>query len=821
MNKQYGLLLFLLGLFSCPAFAQLPPGVNIIDPAGMMNGGGNLDPFGNNLNNITIPSKTEKPAGEKIEKIDPEIKKTEEELRTKEEDEREILALKRQTNLPDARIWGQQFFRDQSISLFTRARDVKALEQYILGVGDELTLTIWGCTDYSANVLIEKDGYIDLSGDMLKVPRLYLNGMQFSDAKKAIIERMRHHVDMDCSQWAIELNFKRNLTVNIVGEVFNPGSYTMPAVNTAFNALVAAGGPSQIGSVRNIRVESAGKPSRVLDVYQFITNPNAADAFFLENNDYIFVPLAGRVVEIQGAVKRPFFYELIDGENLLKLLYYAGGLQADAYRYNIQITRYEDDEERLRDLNLRDLLNGGKDFELKNGDKIVIAPIKQAYSNYVQVVGAVKLPGQYELEKETKVRDVLLKAGVIYSAVMDRVYVKRLREDLSIEYIDVSVYDLLSNPQHEDNIVLRPLDEIEVKYKSEFIDKYNIRVFGAIRKPGQYEYSRDLSLNDILYMSNGIRKEAAGSYIEISRLKRSGTGSDIEVLQYPINDSLQVVGGDNIFLEPYDQVFVRLSKDFEFPKNIVINGEILYPGVYTIEDKNERIYDLLKRCGGTTSIAFLEGATLQRQVDGYVLLDLRELIQLPEEEARVSRFNYLLKDGDVITVPKVKELVSVAGRVRHPYIKETKELKQMELDKAMLVAVDDVDRKTKQIDAQIAETKNPIKVNVPYHQGKKAMFYVREYGAGIDRENGGRKRLIFVRYANGLVRKTRNFGLFSVHPKVEQGAMVYVGERPPKVKKQRNPVNINGVANVTSMIISQVTAGATLYLLISKIIDGP
>jgi protein involved in polysaccharide export with SLBB domain len=741
-------------------------------------------------------------------------KKDQNEERDQEDKRKDILVRKRQGELPEAKIWGQQFFRDQSISLFTRSRDIKAFDNYLLDIGDEIIVNVWGQAEYSCNTVIDNEGYIDLSGAGISMPRLYIKGMQFGAAKQSVIARLSNHMRVDKSQYAVTLNYSRDITVNITGEVFNPGSYTIPAINTAFNALVASEGPSQIGSVRKIQVASVGKPIRTLDVYKFITNPTAVDEFFLRNNDYIFVPLAERVVKISGAVKRPFFYELIEGENLVKLLYYAGGLQPDAYRMNVQIKRYVNDEERLIDVNLKEILKNNADFELINGDIIEIAPIKQAYANYVKIVGAVKLPGEYELDGQTRVRDVMVKSGIIYSAVMDKVYIKRLRQDLSLEYIAISAFKILDNPADSSNILLRPLDEIEVKYKSEFIDKYNIGVFGAVRKQGNYEYSPNLTLADVIYVSNGIRSEAASSYIEISRLARDKDSSYIIVQMFEIGKDLSVKGADKFTLEPYDQIFVRQAKAFELPMNVTIEGEVRYPGVYTITNRNETVSDLIARAGGTTEVAFLEGATLQRPQDGFVLLDLRDIVLKKNSK---SPFNYLLKRGDAIVVPKVKDLVSIAGRVRHPFIRDNSEIAEIQLELDLKRATTDLEREEIIAKNKINIKKDPLRVNVPFHKSKNAHYYVKKYGAGIDRVNGGRRRLIFVRYSNGLVRKTRNFGLFKIYPKVERGAMVFVEPKIKKPKEYRERKEFNWNAAVQNGI-AQLTAAATLALIAIRLL---
>jgi protein involved in polysaccharide export with SLBB domain len=710
----------------------------------------------------------------------------------KEEDEAKIKFDLRQAELPEAKIWGQQFFRDQSITLFTASRDIKAIDSYLLGIGDELAITVWGASSYSANVALDEEGFINLTNPNrgTDIPRLYIKEMRFADARKAIINRLEKHMNIKNSQISIELNYARSLTINITGEVFNPGSYTIPAVNTAFNALVAAGGPSQIGSVRIIRVVSSRTETRVLDVYEFMNNPNIANEFFLHNNDYIHVPLADRVVEIEGAIERPFFYELIGGENLMELIQYAGGLRPDAYRRNIQIIRFENDEEKLIDVDLGSLMDTNGNYELKDGDRININPIKQAYANYITVKGAVKLPGTYQLEANTTVHDALMKSGVIRSAVMERIYIKRLQEDLTLNYIPINVHELLDNPESPENRVLLPFDEIEVKYKSEFIDKYSVKIYGAVRKAGSFEYSNNLVLADVLYLANGIKREASNSHIEISRLTLDDTGNSTYVVfkRFEIGsfeDSLKVEGDRDFVLEPYDQIFVRTSKDFEALKNVEIRGEIKWPGIYTMESEKERVWDLVQRAGSWTDIAFLKGAKLMRKEDGLVLLDLDIL----RKEGENSRYNYVLRAGDVIILPKLKDLVSIAGKINHPGVKEYAEIASRELDLELEKAGTEIEKKELLLEVFKEEKLNPRKINIPFHSGKRANFYIKEYGAGVDWKQGGRRRLVYVRYANGMVRKTRHFLFFKVYPKVEKGAMVYVGAKEKKIKKDRKPID--------------------------------
>jgi len=425
------------------------------------------------------------------------------------------------------------------------------------------------------------------------------------------------------------------------------------------------------------------------------------------------------------------------------------------------------------------------------------------------------LPRTYQLKPNTTVYDVLMKAGVIRSAVMERIYVKRLREDLSLDYISINVHELLDNPASVENKVLNPFDEIEVKYKSEFIDKYNVKVYGAVRKAGSFEYSDSLLLADVLYMANGLKRESSNSHIEISRLAVDENGNKTYVIFKTfkigdLRDSLKVEGANTFLLEPYDQIFVRTSKDFEIPKNVTISGEIMWPGIYTVANDNERVMDLIKRAGGWTNIAFLKGAKLIRPGEGLVLLDLEIL----KEEGEKSRFNYVLRAGDVIRIPKLKDLVSIAGRINHPVVKENGEIAERQLELELEKAGTEIEKKEILLAKLIEESENPRKINIPFHQGKRANFYLKEYSAGVDWKLGGRKRLVYVRYANGLVKKTKSFLFFKKYPKVEKGAMVYVGTKEKRIRKARKPIDWHKVITDTLAI---AVSGLTVYALVAAL----
>jgi protein involved in polysaccharide export with SLBB domain len=801
-SKTFFSFIFIL-FITCKLFAQVPPGVdpaavqysneqmerlkeaaksskggptvtsptspNVANPSNSTKFQGTLESDKPNLKGSNSTKTEAKEEGEDKEKIS-EIRKREKEL-TKVED---------RDALPPAKIFGQEFFRNKSIESFSSTRKLEATDDYILDTGDEISVTIWGDANYSGNFKVEVDGFVDLSTELLSVPRIYVRGLSFGKVRKAITSNLSQFVFLEGhqTQIAINLNFSRTISVNIAGEVFKPGTYSMPASNSALNALVASGGPSQIGSVRNIKIFSANGNIDV-DVYRFIfTKPNDRTdlKIFLRTGDYIFVPIAKRVIKIAGAVKRPHEYELLESENLSNLLEYAGGLMPDAYKNNVQIKRVINSTEKIIDLNLDSLIRTKSDFRLFDGDSIGIAPIQHSYTNFVEVVGAVALPGKYQFESnnpsyENTIGGVLAKAGVLASAKKDRAYVIRTETDFTKSYMRINLNELKST---KNNFALKAYDVIRIEAESRFKTDYGIVVTGAVRYPDTLIYSDSLRLLDAIYLCGGLKDEAEKARIQISRIVPGVlNGTKTELINVNLDSEPEEVWG-KIKLEKYDQIFIRSAKDFELQRNVMLTGEIQYPGIYSLIDKNEKISTVIQRAGGTTSAAFLKGAVIIRKKDdlGKIVLDASDLLQNSK-----SRFNYILQDGDSIFIPRIKDLVTIRGFVNHPEIDSNK----------------------------IAQ------ISVPFYNGENAKFYVEEYGAGVNRVKFGKNRLIYVTYPSGKVSKTKAFLFFRKYPQVESGSIVTVHQKIPKPKRARNPINIG---TAVQGLVASTTSLLTLYLIV-------
>lgn len=777
--------------------------------------------------------------------------------------------------LPPARIYGQHLFRDQSLSLLRSTADARPPDSYLLSTGDEITVSIFGISQFDSKFTIGPDGFIQPS----QMPKIFLKGLRWAQAKALLSSRFANFYRFAPEQFAVSLHSARSITVNLFGELNRAGSFNIAATNTAFNALAAAGGPSDIGSVRNIQVMH-GNTKRRLDLYAFMNDPAIQYDFFLENNDLIYVPVAARVVGIDGAINRPFKYELTEPENLTKLIEYAGGLRADAYREVIQVVRYVDDKQVLIDVELKKLLAEGRDFTLQNGDEVIIRRIGIPVQNFAAIGGAVDHPGRYGLSETPRLSQLLQRGALKREARLDLAFLLRRNADnsqqliqvrpeqilanrnsaqdlplqggdslivylqaryvtpatISVrgavrdtlhqfpfdpdsnltlqravllagglledangmgylirinplnrtqkEYLSVNLSEALARPDGPANMPLRPFDELEVLSASNYADAAPVRVYGAVRRPGTLRYGPSLTLRDALLLSGGLKMEASLNRVEIFRLEfQNSKPTRTAVATLQIDSTLNIAGSGNADyrLYPFDEIVVRSAPQFELLRTVEVQGEVNYPGHYALLDNNESIVSLIGRAGGLTPESFAAGTTIYRSEGnkGLVVTRLDEAMKHPQ-----SNQNIILKNGDMITIPKSENLVSI--RIANTLAGELYARKFA-------------------LNGQI---------NTAYVPHKRAGWYVRHYAAGFNQNADSSK--VTVELPNGRIRGTRNFGLFRIYPKVARGAVISVGAKAPKAPNNKEKKSLDWDKAFTQ-ILAAATATATIILAISAI----
>lgn len=694
--------------------------------------------------------------------------------------ELEEAPLTRKMEIDSEKVFGHSFFKNNNIKFYDKANQLKAPDNYVLGIGDELTISIWGYSDFNGVFTIDENGAINPK----LVGRIYLNGLAFKDAKGLIAGKFKSVYDLNNSQIDVTLSYSKIITVNVVGEVNNPGSYTVPSINTAFNILATVGGIRPIGSVRKIYLKRGGQTKATLDVYEYLMNPNSKQDFFLENNDYLFVPSAGRIVKINGQVKRPLGYELTEKDNLKSLIEYAGGFEAGAYKKRIQIKRFLNNQETILDINYDSLSMSNKDFDLFDGDEVLIRKVPMGYSNYVELIGPVKLPGSYELRAGDRITDIVAKAEGLSLDVFDnRAYIIRLNPDLSKKYIPFNLKEILENPNSIFNIKLQNLDVIKIFSKTFFKEEFTFRVTGAVRSPGDFIYGDGITLKDALYLAGGLKKEAAKSRIEISRsvdfISSSGSLTPTRTVVKSIemaSDFRIDKTSEGFVIQPYDEILVRTEPNFELQQNVILQGEVMYPGVYPLLNKNEKLTDVIQRAGGLTYYAFPEGAILSRKEfkTGFLFLRLQEVVKDSN-----SKYNYILRGGDSLSIPKTDQLIQITGLINYP-------------------GIDTIGQ-----------------ISAPFTHGRSARYYIKNYGVGFAK-NASKKKTYVVE-PGGYTSKTKHFLFFKIYPKVTKGATIVVNGKTVKDKdrKPSEPIDWNkAIENFTI----KLTGLATLWLIFNTLV---
>jgi protein involved in polysaccharide export with SLBB domain len=779
-------------------------------------------------------------------------------------------------NLPLAITYGQHIFRDKSLSLFRASGDAKPSKSYILGTGDKVSVSIWGQSQENFTLEINKDGFIQPTG----LPRFYLSGLSVDAAEKLMEARLRSKYYFTKENFEMVVTTARTVNVNIVGEVFSNGAFNISALNTAFNALVAAGGPTDIGSVRKIQIKSVGnKSSKILDVYKYLQDPITAQEFYLQENDYIFVPVADKLVTISGAVNRPFRYELLDNENLNEIIKFSGGLKANALKGNIKVTRIESDSIRIIDVNLNDLTKSNGNFKLLNGDQIEIATINTTIKNEVNISGAVENPGKYALNNNPTVYDLITKAILLDNALTSGAYIKRLNADLkTIRYEYINLQSILENPKSADNILLQKGDELIISSQASFVDKFDVNIEGAVREPkkmsldrsknlkvtdaiffsgglrpnatdfayifradmtglktvqyikvdvqkalsspsssdnvtlepndrlvfysrdsysdeslisvsgavrqaGEFVYNPSLTLKDALLLAGGLRPEAALERIDVFRLTfEEGKSTRVLVANLKLNNELEIQNNGGVFdLRPFDQIIVRNAPEFEKQRTISINGEVKYPGAYALLNDNTRLASVITQAGGVTDEAFLKGATLQRSIqgeEGYIIINLEKALKSTKGPQ-----NVILQQGDIILIPKIKNIVTVSGAVQ-----------------------------AQELYVKNIATEN--KVQIPYTPGKSIFYYIDDYAGGFA-ENADKSKVTVID-ATGKIRKTKSFLGFKSYPKVTAGSQIVIGYKKAKTQEGKNKEEVKW-GDILANSIAQATAILSLILLVQNV----
>lgn len=638
---------------------------------------------------------------------------------------------------------------------------------YPIGVGDNIVVSLYGGAEFQRKYIVGTDGSIFPGG----MGKLYVGGLTFENARRILYSRFSAVVPAGTNV-DISLGEPRSINVNVVNEVNSPGIITVSAFSNAFTVIAKAGGVTATGNLRNIQIKRNGRIIEELDVYKYLQTGDFGKRLYLQNNDFIIVPFYEKKVLATGQFKRPMYYQLRKDEGVKALLKYSGGLNSDALASNINIIRTENESQVLKDVNANAILRlDNQDVLLQDGDIVKADLIKAGLVNKIEIQGEIKYPDLYEFRNGDRLFDLINRAGgITRNTYLQRAYVFRGAGDStnlqSADRLEVDLTDINNNNiESKNNVALLPNDIVQLFSAAEFTDEVFVEVFGEVRKEGRFRKYGGMTLQDLLYLSGGLKPSAEFGRLEISSvvdvdsarkgLKPTGT----IVKRYNIDQNLQLdSAAAKVILKPYDQIFARKNPTFELQQNIELKGLIKYPGLYPRLDKYEKISSYIARAGGFKENANLAGAVLiRRKTDNLreqvvakakydsignlisAAADTKSLVDTVSIELykalkyKNSKHDIVLQEKDLIFIPEINPFVSIQGRVQAPL--------------------------------KIAFDKEHT--NVGYYIDKAGGFGIRPW-----------RRRVFVTYANGRSKRTKNFMFFHFYPRVEEGAFVTVPTRP-------------------------------------------
>ncbi|MGN6398614.1 MAG: SLBB domain-containing protein [Mucilaginibacter sp.] len=681
---------------------------------------------------------------------------------------------------PTSGVFGASLFSTASLSFEPNLR-IATPVNYILGADDELLINVSGYQETGIRSVVQPEGTIFLP----HVGTIAVAGLTVGQATARIQEKMAQTTYASLkngqSKLTITLGKIKSIHVTIVGAA-KPGNYTVSSLSTVFNSLFLCGGPGDINSYRSIELLRENKVYKTIDLYQFLTRGDQQGNVPLQEGDVINFPVYKKRVTITGEVKRSGIFELKDGEKLQDLLFFAGGFTERAYKASIKVKQVTDIERKIKDLPKTENAN----YEPQNGDEFEVGAILNRFENEVNITGAVYRAGAFELTPGLTVGGLIQRAGGLQENVFTRrATLTRTHADGTKENITFNVTEIMNGAS---DIALVKGDVVHIAAEDDFRSDLKVTVLGEVRKPGDYGFKQNLSLKDILFMAGGVTDAASSFNIEVGRriVNQSiqvSVDSIAEVYNVDIHDGLEIEN-NKFVLQPYDIITVRRNPGYTEQKRVTINGEVSFPGSYTIGLKNERISSLIKRAGGLSPLAYKKGVFLIRKntdadqandqsiktvqkktgdtsttqviedasrANNRIAINLEQVLNEPG-----SMNDYVLQDGDIIQVLKVDPLVRVSGEV-------------------------------------LAPTK------AGFIESESLNYYLTQ--AGGTTENA-RLSKIYVVYPNGHVNKAKNgfLGLFRSYPKIEPGAEIIVPH-----KKVRRALTTGETIGLTSTIVSLIS----------------
>lgn len=595
------------------------------------------------------------------------------------------------------KIFGHDVFNNKNLT-FESSMNLATPQNYVLGPGDEVNVDIWGASQESITESVSPDGTITIEG----IGVIKLGGLSVSQAKAKLKQVIGPRYQG--SQIDLTLGRTRTITISVMGEVKVPGTYTMSAFATVYNALYMAGGPNEIGTLRNVKVYRKGKLLSNVDVYDFLLNGKLSGDVRLQDNDVITVSPYEALVNITGKVKRPMFYEMKENESAATLLRYAGGFTGDAYTKAIRVNRKAGAGYSVFNIGEFDM----NSFKLMDEDSVSIDSTLNRYQNMVEIRGAVFRPGMYQVGGEINTVKALIEAaaGVTEEAISQHAVMHRIKADRSLEMISLDLRAIMEGTAPD--IALKNEDVIYIASRQERNEKKTVTINGEVAYPGVYRYAENETLEDLIIQAGGPTEAASLAKVDVARriTNPNSTEAGDQIAQnfsFKLNPDFTISEQPDFTLQPFDEVYVRRSPDYNEQQNVTIEGEVQFSGNYALSSKGQRLSEVIKMAGGLTNQAYAEGTKLLRQMtaeerdmmetmlrtaqrnSGNDSIDVKKLMTNTTYPVGIELDKALknpgtdddpiLREGDRIVVPRYDGTVKINGEVLFPntvYFKEGK-----------------------------------------------------------------------------------------------------------------------------------------------------
>lgn len=683
-------------------------------------------------------------------------------------------------------VYGRNIFNNKMLT-FAPAMNIPTPTNYILGAGDQVIIDIWGASQETIDDYISPDGFLIVD----KLGPIKLAGKSVKEADEFVKSRLSEIYNN--SEVSLSVGTMRSINVQVVGDVATPGTYTVSALSTAFNALYAAGGINNIGTLRSISVYRNSKLYAEIDVYAFLFDGNSKGNVLLQDNDVISVGSYKSIVTIQGKVKRPMMYEMKENETLSKLFDYAGGFTNNAYTEKVSVVRKFGKEYSVHTLQKKDF----NSFKLSDGDSIYVDSILPRFSNMVEIKGAVPFQGMYELGRDVKTFKQLIAAagGLLEEAFVNRAVLQHRNFDNTIEAQSIDVKGILEGTSPD--VELKNNDLVFIPSESAMRGKQTIYIGGEVNIPGTYAYAENMSIEDLILCAGGFTPSASISKIDVFRRFYDPTALQAcdeitKVISLSVKDGLVIDNGESFVLQAYDEIFVRKSPVFNNKKVVTIKGCVNFEGNYAIRNNKYSLSDLINDAKGFTNAAYIKGARLYRKLTEEELYNVQQVLEREKvrmwEEFKDEQESLAMYDS-IMKIKLSSQSVYLVAIDLEQVVKNPKGLEDILLKEGDMLVIPEYTGTVK----ISGEVFHPITMS--YHKGENKKFYIKHAGGYA---NNAKKRGAYVVYMNGAVKK-----LSRKSKDIQPGCEIIV---PTKGASKFTISDITSVATSTLSMAALVTS---------------